>query len=124
MMSFHNPARKPSDDDPMDGSVAIRTSHVRLSIAQKATMKTMPIPSIMHKIMNKIRDIDNKATFHDILGKTVSMEQFPVDKDVFDAAFGTIVPEGRNAQVILGLTIHSKLTFGSIKATLMRLSST
>jgi hypothetical protein len=103
----------------MDGSVAIRTSHVRLSIAQKATMKAMPIPSIMHKIMNKIRDIDSQATFHDILGKPVSMENFPVDKDVFDAAFGTIVPEGRNAQVILGLTINTTMTFGSIKAALM-----
>ena len=119
MMSLPNSVCNHSDDDLMDGYVAIRTSHVRLSIAHKATMKTMPIPSIMHKIMNNIRDIDNKATFHDILGKTVSMEQFPVDKDVFDAAFGTIVPEGRNAQVILGLTIHSKLTFGSIKAALM-----
>jgi hypothetical protein len=114
-----NSVRKPSSDATMDGSVAIRTSHVRLSIAQKATMKAMPIPSIMHKIMNKIRDIDNQATFHDILGKPVSMENFPVDKDVFDAAFGTIVPEGRNAQVILGLTINTTMTFGSIKAALM-----
>jgi hypothetical protein len=85
------------------------------SIAQKATMKAMPIPSIMHKIMNKICDIDSQATFHDILRKPVSMENFPVDKDVFDAAFGTIVPEGRNAQVILGLTINTTMTFGPSK---------
>jgi hypothetical protein len=30
-----------------------------------------------------------------------------------------IVPEGRNAQVILGLTINTTMTFGSIKAALM-----
>jgi hypothetical protein len=113
------PARNHSNDDPMNGSIEVHTSHVRLSIAQKATTKTVPIPSIMHKIMNKIRDTDCTAIFHDILGKPVSLESFPVEKQAFDSAFGTIVPEGRNSQVIVGFTILSKMTFGSIKNAIM-----
>jgi hypothetical protein len=116
-------ARNHFDNDPMHGTIAIHISHVRLSIAQKATVKTVPIPSmipsILHKIMNKIRDIDHTAIYHDILGQPVSLEQFPVDKDAFDIAFGTIVPEGRNSQVIVGLTIHSTKTFGTIKNAIM-----
>jgi hypothetical protein len=111
--------RKPPNNDPKDGAVTIRISHVRLSIAQTSITKAVPIPSIMHKIMNKIRGIDNNAIFHDILDKPVSLEQFPVDKDAFDTAFGTIVPDRRNSQVIVGLTIHSTMNFGSIKSSLM-----
>jgi hypothetical protein len=99
----------------MDGSVAVHISHVRLSIAQKATTKTVPIPSILHKIMNKIIDADCTSIFHDILGKTISMENFPVDKTAFDAAFGTIVTDGRNSQVIVGFTINSTMKFGTVK---------
>jgi hypothetical protein len=113
------PARNHFADDPMHVTIAVNISHVRLSIAQKATVKTVPIPSILHKIMNKIRDIDQTAIYHDILGQPVSLEQFPVDKDAFDTAFGTIVPEGRNSQVIVGLTIHSTKTFGTIKKGIM-----
>jgi hypothetical protein len=109
------PARSHFADDPMHDTIAVHISHVRLSIAQKATGKTVPIPSILHKIMNKIRDIDQIAIYHDILGQPVSLEQFPVDKDTFDTAFGTFVPEGRNSQVIVGLTIHLTKTFGTIK---------
>jgi hypothetical protein len=119
MTTTGTPARNHLDDDPMHGSIAVHLSHVRLSIAQKATAKTVPIPSILHKIMNKIRDTDQTATFHDILGQPVSLEKFPVDKDAFDTAFGTIVPEGKNSQVIVGLTIHSKMTFGPIKTAIM-----
>jgi hypothetical protein len=108
-----------SADDPMHDTIAVHISHVRLSIAQKATVKTVPIPSILHKIMNKIRDIDQTTIYHDILGHPVSLEQFSVDKDAFDTAFGTIVPEGRNSQVIVGLTIHSTKTFGTIKNAIM-----
>jgi hypothetical protein len=115
MTTTGTPARNHFDDDPMHGSIAVHISYVRLSIAQKATVKTVPIPSILHEIMNKIRDTDRTAIFHDILGQPVSMENFPVDKDTFDAAFGTIVPEGQNSQVIVGLTIHSTMTFGTIK---------
>jgi hypothetical protein len=110
--SGHNP----HNDDPKGGAVAIHISHVRLSIAQTSTTNPVPIPSIMHKIMNKIRDIDNNAIFHDILDKPVSLEQFPVEKDAFDTAFGTIVPDRRNSQVIVSLTIHSTMNFGSIRS--------
>jgi hypothetical protein len=106
-------------DDPTEGSIAVRISHVRLSIAQKAGTKTVPIPSILHKIMNKIRDTDCTAIFYDILDKPVSLESFPVNKATFDAAFGTIVPEGRNSQVIVGFTIHSTMTIGTIKNSIM-----
>jgi hypothetical protein len=106
------PDRNHFADDPMHGTIAVHISHVRLSIAQKATL-------ILHKIMNKIRDIDHTAIYHDILGQPVSLEQFLVDKDAFDTAFGTIVPKGRNSQVIVGLTIHSTKTFGTIKNAIM-----
>jgi hypothetical protein len=119
MTTTGTPARTSFDDDPMHGSIAVHISHVRLSIAQKAGTKTVPIPSILHEIMNKIRDIDCTAIFHDILNKPVSLESFPVDKTAFDAAFGTIVPEGRNSQVIVGFTIHSTKTFGTIKNSIM-----
>jgi hypothetical protein len=75
--------------------------------------------TILHKIMNKLLDIDNNASFHDILAKPISMEQFPVEKDAFDKAFGTIVPAGRNSQVILGFTIHSRYNFGTLKSAVM-----
>jgi hypothetical protein len=119
MTTTETSGHKPPNDDPKDGAVAIYISHVRLSIVQTSTTKTVPIPSIMHKIMNKIRDIDNNAICHDILDKPVSMEHFPVEKEAFDTAFGTIVPDGRNSQVIVGLTIHSTMNFGSIKSALM-----
>jgi hypothetical protein len=77
----------------MNGSIQVHTSHVRLSIAQKATTKTVPIPSIIHKIMNKTRDTDCTVIFHNILGKLISLESFPVEKSAFDSAFGTIVPK-------------------------------
>jgi hypothetical protein len=69
--------------------------------------------------MNKIRNTDCTAIFHDILKKPVSLESFPVDEATFDAAFGTIVPKGRNSQVIVGFTIHSMKTFGTIKNSIM-----
>jgi hypothetical protein len=97
MTPQENSDRNHSDDDPMDGGIAIRISQVRLSIAQKATTKTVPIPSILQKSLNKLLDIDNNASFHDILAKPISMEQFPVEKDAFVKAFGTIVPAGRNS---------------------------
>jgi hypothetical protein len=57
MTTTETSGRKSPNNNPMDGAVAILCiSHVRLSIAQKATTKTVPIPWIMHKIMNKIRD--------------------------------------------------------------------
>jgi hypothetical protein len=49
------------------------------------------------------------------------MKEFPVDKETFDKAFRTIVPKGRNPQVIVGLTINSALLFGSIKSALLPL---
>jgi hypothetical protein len=49
------------------------------------------------------------------------MEDFPVNKETFDKAFGTIVPKGHNLQVIVGLTSNSKLLFGSIKSALLPL---
>jgi hypothetical protein len=106
------PAHNHSDGDPMAGSIAVHTFHVRLSIAQKATTKTVPIPSIVHRIMNT-------AIFHDILGQPVSLDSFPVEKTAFDSEFGTIVPKGCNSQVIVGFTILSKMTFGSIKNAIM-----
>jgi hypothetical protein len=105
----------------MDGLVVIHTTHVRFSIAQKAESNTVSIPSIMHKIMNKLRDHDNAVIFHDIEDNIISMENFPVEKTAFDKAFGTIVPKGRNLRVIVGLTIKSKLLFGTIKTTLLPL---
>jgi hypothetical protein len=114
-----NPARTFFVDDPLDGFIAVRISHVRLSIAQKAGTKTIPIPSILHKIMKKIRDTDCTAIFHDTLDKPVSLESCLVDKATFDAAFGTIIPEGRNSHVIVGFTIHSTMTIGTIKMSLL-----
>jgi hypothetical protein len=88
-----NTGREPPGDNPNDPSVVIHTTHVRFAIAQKDASNTVPIPSIMHKIMNKIRDHDNKAIFNDIENKIISMEEFPVDKEIFDKAFATIVPK-------------------------------
>jgi hypothetical protein len=113
------PARTSFDDDPMHGYIAVHISHVRLYITQTAGTKTVPIPSILHKSMNKICDTDCTAIFHAILNKPVSLESFPVDKAAFGAAFGTIVPKGRNSRVIVGFTIHSMKTFGTIKNSIM-----
>jgi hypothetical protein len=98
--------REPPGDNPTESAVVIHTTHVRFAVAQKDATTTITIPSIMHKIMNKIRDHDNKAMFNDIGNNIISMEDFPVDKETFDKAFGTIVPKGRNPQVIVGLTIN------------------
>jgi hypothetical protein len=114
-----NTGREPPGGKPTDPTVVIHTTHVRFAIAQKDASNTVPIPSIMHKIMNKLRDHDNKATFNDIENKIISMEAFPVDKDKFDKAFGTIIPKGRNPQVLVGLTINSALLFGAIKTALL-----
>jgi hypothetical protein len=119
MVSTRKSSRTSFADDPKEGSIDVRISHVRLSIAQKADTKTVPIPSILHKIMNKIRDTDCTAIFHDILDNPVSLVSFPVNKAIVDAAFGTIVPERRNSQVIVGFTIHSTMTIGTIKNSIM-----
>jgi hypothetical protein len=119
MTNNSNIGNEPPGDDRMEGVIIMHVSHVRFSIAQRDNTKTVPIPSILHKIMNKIRDIDNNATFNDVKGKVVSMENFPVDKDVFDKAFGTIVPNSRNPQVILGLTINLTLIFSPLKSALL-----
>jgi hypothetical protein len=108
-------------DNPKDNSVVIHTTHVRFAIAQKDASNTVPIPSIMHKIMNKIRDHDNNAISNDIESNSISMEAFPVNKETIDKAFGIIVPKGCNLQVIVGLTINSKLIFGSIESALLPL---
>jgi hypothetical protein len=63
---------EPPGDHPTESSVTIHTTHVRFAIAQKDATNTVPIPSIMHKIMNKIRDHDNKAMFNDIETKIIS----------------------------------------------------
>jgi hypothetical protein len=76
-----NSVCKPPDDDPIDGSVAVHISHVHLSIAQKATAKTVPIPSILHKIMNKIIDADCTTIFHDIIGKNHLHGELPRRQD-------------------------------------------
>jgi hypothetical protein len=121
MASTGKTSSQPPGDHPMDNAVIIQTTHVCFSIAQKAASNTVPIPSTMHRIMNKIRDHGNNAIFHDIENNIISMEDFPVEKESFDKAFGTIVPKGRNLQVIVGLTIDSKLLFGSIKSALLPL---
>jgi hypothetical protein len=112
---------EPVGDHPRDNTVIIHTTQVRFSIAQKAASNTVPILSIMHKIMNKIRDHDNNTIFHDIENNIISMEDFPVKKESFDKAFGTIAPKGRNLQIIIGLTINSRLLFRSIKSVLLPL---
>jgi hypothetical protein len=71
---------EPPENQPMDGLLVIHTTHVRFSIAQKAESNTVPIPSIMHKIMNKLRDHDNNTIFHDIEDNIISMENFAVEK--------------------------------------------
>jgi hypothetical protein len=121
MASTGKTGNEPPGNHPMDNAVVIHSTHVRFSIAQKAESNTVPIPSIMHKIMNKIRDHSNNAIFHDIENNIISMEDFPVEKETFDKVFGTIVPKGRNLQVIVGLTINSKLLFGYIKSALLPL---
>jgi hypothetical protein len=121
-LTMANPStidNEPPDNDRMEVVITTHVSHVRFSIVQRDNTKTVPIPSILHKLMNKIRDIDNNTIFNDIEGNVVSMENFPVDKDVFDKAFGTVVPNGRNPQVILGLTINSTINFSPLKSALL-----
>jgi hypothetical protein len=80
MASTANTGNEAPGNQPMDGLVVIHTTHVRFSIAQKAESNTVPIPSIMHKIMNKRGDHDNGAIFHDITDNIISTENFPVEK--------------------------------------------
>jgi hypothetical protein len=54
MASTAKTGNEPPGDQPMNGSVVIHTTHVRFSIAQKTESNTVPLPSIMHKIMNKL----------------------------------------------------------------------
>jgi hypothetical protein len=119
MTNHSSIGNKPPGDERMEGVITMHLSHVRFSIAQRDNTKTVLISSILHKIMNKIRNIDNNVTFNDIEGKVVSVKNFPVDKDVFDKAFGTIIRNGRNPQVIFGLTINSTLLFSPLKYALL-----
>jgi hypothetical protein len=69
--------------------------------------------------LNSLRDVDNKAIFEDIQRKPFSLETFPSDKAKFDAAFGTVIKNGRSTQVILGFTIKSRNILGSLKQAIM-----
>jgi hypothetical protein len=93
----------------------IIVSHVRVNVTQKDGNKTLSIPLTMHKIMNSLRDVDNKVTFEDIQRKPFSLETFPSAKATFDASFGTVIKEDGSTQVILGFTIKSSSTLRSIK---------
>jgi hypothetical protein len=108
----------PNGHDPhAQGRIII--SHVRMNVTQKEGGQTLSIPSILHKILNSLRDVDNKATFEDIQRKPFSLETFPSDKEKFDAAFGTVIKDGRSTQVILGFTIKSSNTLGSLKQAIL-----
>jgi hypothetical protein len=100
--------RPPDDHDPQ-AQRRIIVSHVRVNVTQKDGNKTLLIPSTMHKIMNSLRDVDNKVTFEDIQRKPLA---------TFDNSFGTVIKEGRSTQVILG-TIKSSSTLGSLKQAIM-----
>jgi hypothetical protein len=104
----------PNDPDPQ-AKGRIIVSHVRMNVTQKEGVKTLSIPSTLHKILNSLRDVDNKAAFEDIQRKPFSLETFPSDKAQFDQAFGTVIKDGRSTQVILGFTIKSSNTLGMLK---------
>jgi hypothetical protein len=109
----------PPDDHDPQAQRRIIVSHVRVNVTQKDGNKTLSIPSTMHKIMNSLRDVDNKVTFEDIQRKPFSLATFPSDKATFDNSFGTVIKEGRSTQVILGFTIKSCSTLGSLKQAIM-----
>jgi hypothetical protein len=111
--------RPPPDDHDPKAQRRIIVSHVRVNVTQKDGNKTLSIPSTMHKIMNSLRDVDNKVTFEDIQRKPFSLATFPSDKATFDNSFGTVIKEGRSTQVILGFTIKSSSTLGSLKQAIM-----
>jgi hypothetical protein len=105
----------PPDDPDPQAKGRIIVSHVRMNITQKEGVKTLSIPSTLHKILNSIRDVDNKVTFEDIQRKSFSLETFPSDKAKLDQAFGTVIKDGRSTQVILGFTIKSSNTLVALK---------
>jgi hypothetical protein len=90
-----------------------------MNVTQKDGVHTLSIPSTLHKILNSLPDVDNKAIFEDIQRKPFSLETFPSDKATFDAAFGTVIKDGQSTQVILGFTIKSCNTLGSLKHAIM-----
>jgi hypothetical protein len=111
--------RPPPDNHDPQAQCRIIVSHVRVNVTQKDGNKTLSIPSTMHKIMNSLRDVDNKVTFEDIQRKPFSLATFPFNKATFDNSFGTVIKEGRSTEVILGFTIKSSSTLGSLKQAIM-----
>jgi hypothetical protein len=111
--------RPPSVDHDPQPQRRIIVSHVRVNVTKKDGNKNLSIPSTMHKIMNPLRDVDNKVTFEDIQRKLFSLATFPSEKETFDNSFGTVIKEGRSTQVILGFTIKSSSTLGSLKQAIM-----
>jgi hypothetical protein len=109
----------PPDDPDPQAKGRIIVSHVRMNVTQKEGVKTLSIPSTLHKILNSIRDVDNKVTFEDIQRKSFSLKMFPSDKEKFDQAFGTVIKNGRSTQVILGFTIKSSNTLGALKQAIL-----
>jgi hypothetical protein len=85
-----------------------------MNVTQKEGVKTLSIPSTLHKILNSLSDVDNKVTFEDIQPKPFSLKTFPSDKAQFNQAFGTVIKDGRSTQVILGFTIKSSNTLGAL----------
>jgi hypothetical protein len=111
--------RPPPDGHDPHAQGRIIISHVRMNVTQKDGVHTLSIPSTLHKILNSLRDVDNKAIFEDIQRKPFSLETFPSDKATFDAAFGTVIKDGRSTQLLLGFTIKSRNTLGSLKQAIM-----
>jgi hypothetical protein len=90
-----------------------------MTITQKEGYQTLAVPATLHKILNSIRDFDNKAVFADVTRQPFTLQTFPADKAQFDISWGTIIKEGRTTQVIVGFTVKSLNTFGKIKQAIM-----
>jgi hypothetical protein len=111
--------RPPPDDHDPQAQARLVISHIRMTITQKEGVQTLAVPATLHKILNSIRDFDNKAVFADVTNQPFTLETFPADKAKFDNSFGTVIKDGRTTQVIVGFTVKSINTFGKIKQAIL-----
>jgi hypothetical protein len=112
----------PNDPDPQ-AQARLVISHIRMTITKKEGVQTLAVPATLHKILNSIRDYDNKAVFANVASHPFTLETFPTDKAKFDNSFGTVIKEGHTTQVIVGFTVKSMNTFGKTSKPLCPYSS-
>ena len=87
------------------------TTKIRLHVAPKTGAETN-IKNVIYAILRCMSNNDPSITFADAQGDQILLSSFSsYDAESFNKAFGLVTGSGRTPEIIVGLSIHSVLSW-------------